>query len=396
MTFRYLLCVSFMFSALSSFSQGIEFNNGTWKDVLKHAKKQNKPIVVDAYTTWCGPCKWMAANTFTDAEVGAFVNKKFIAYKMDMEEGEGVQFAIDNQVEAYPTILFFDSNGKATHRGVGATAAKEFIDLCTDALNPEKQLSTLKARFLAGNHDKAFLANYIDVSMNANDFDADAFALYWPMLSEEDKLTEAALSQMNYATNGFSESSSDMYRQFIDHRVEYSQLIGEEAMQQVRKGAYQGNIGHLIATRAIVDVDDALSALKIDFPEFSGEIVEYYNVSLAFATEDENEMEAAKTAYLSVTTDWSILNSIAWEYYENSEDQKELEYALFLINRSVELHAEFVNLDTQAAVLFKLKKYSEAEKVVDLALSSLDGTESEADIQSTKELKANIAAAMKK
>lgn len=396
MLFRNILIIVFLFCAPFSFSQEIEFNNGTWKDVLKLAKKQNKPIMVDAYTTWCGPCKWMAANTFTDAEVGAFVNKKFIAYKMDMEKGEGVQFALDNQVEAYPTILFFDSNGKATHRGVGSLAAKEFIDLCSDALNPEKQLSTLKSRFLAGEHEKAFLANYINVTMNANDLDVDALALYWPLLSDEEKLSEAVLEQMNYATNGFSEPNSDMRRQFIDHKKEYTQLIGELAMQQMRKVAYQGNIGYIIENIEIVGVDDALSALKIDFPEFAGEIVEFYNLSLAFATEDEDEMEAATKAYLGVTSDWMILNSIAWGSYENSDDQEELEYALYLINRSVELHAEYINLDTQAAVLFKLKRYSEAKKAVDLALNSLDGTESEADTESTKELKGSIEAAMKK
>ena len=38
------------------FSQGIQFETGSWKEVLQKAKQENKLIFVDLYTTWCGPC----------------------------------------------------------------------------------------------------------------------------------------------------------------------------------------------------------------------------------------------------------------------------------------------------------------------------------------------------
>ena len=67
-------------------AQGIVFEEGQWADILKKAADQNKPIFVDAYTTWCGPCKWMAKNTFTDEKVGAYFTENYLAYKMDMEK----------------------------------------------------------------------------------------------------------------------------------------------------------------------------------------------------------------------------------------------------------------------------------------------------------------------
>ena len=36
---------------------GIQFFNGTFKEALAKAKKENKMVMMDCYTTWCGPCK---------------------------------------------------------------------------------------------------------------------------------------------------------------------------------------------------------------------------------------------------------------------------------------------------------------------------------------------------
>ena len=64
--------------------QGIEFFHGSWEEALAEAKKQEKPIFVDAFTTWCGPCKMMSRSVFTEEEVGTFFNENFISLKIDM------------------------------------------------------------------------------------------------------------------------------------------------------------------------------------------------------------------------------------------------------------------------------------------------------------------------
>ncbi len=111
----------------------IKFQQGSWADVVATAKKQNKPIFVDAYTSWCGPCKWMSANVFTDKAVGAYFNQNFINYKYNMETGNGPEFARKNGVKAYPTLLFFDKNEKEIHRVLGAKPADQFIKVGKDA-----------------------------------------------------------------------------------------------------------------------------------------------------------------------------------------------------------------------------------------------------------------------
>ena len=53
-------------------AQGIEFFHGTWAEALEKAKTEEKIIFVDAFASWCGPCKRMASQTFPDPEAGNY------------------------------------------------------------------------------------------------------------------------------------------------------------------------------------------------------------------------------------------------------------------------------------------------------------------------------------
>ena len=66
--------ISFL-TTLSVAGQGIEFYHGTWEEAILKAKAEDKIIFVDAFTTWCGPCKRMAASTFPDPAVGVLFNQ---------------------------------------------------------------------------------------------------------------------------------------------------------------------------------------------------------------------------------------------------------------------------------------------------------------------------------
>jgi len=107
--------------------EGISFFKGTWQQVLDESKKQNKPIFVDAYTVWCGPCRWMALNVFTTPEVGKFYNENFINYKFDMEKGEGLAFAQKYKVTAYPTLIFLNADGEVKYRLMGRQDKDAFL-----------------------------------------------------------------------------------------------------------------------------------------------------------------------------------------------------------------------------------------------------------------------------
>lgn len=112
----------------SNRSKGIHFTDGPWKDIVAKAKESGKYIFVDAYTTWCGPCKLLKSKTFLEENAGAYFNDHFINYTVDTEKGEGIKLAEQWDVTAYPTLLFFSPEGKLLLQQVGFVDGDKLVE----------------------------------------------------------------------------------------------------------------------------------------------------------------------------------------------------------------------------------------------------------------------------
>lgn len=106
----------------------IRFTEGKWNEVMTRAKKSGQYIFVDAYTSWCAPCKLLKSRTFKETHAASYYNTNYINYRIDMEKGEGPKLAEKWQVSAYPTLLFFSPEGKLLMRQVGFVTGDKLID----------------------------------------------------------------------------------------------------------------------------------------------------------------------------------------------------------------------------------------------------------------------------
>lgn len=127
-----ILLILFVLSVASVNAQKINWM--TMNEALAAQKENPKKIFMDVYTTWCGPCKLLDKNTFSDPDVVEYVNKNFYAVKFNAEGTEEVHykdftytnpnynpnrkgrnsqhlFAHALKVNAYPTVVFFKENG---------------------------------------------------------------------------------------------------------------------------------------------------------------------------------------------------------------------------------------------------------------------------------------------
>jgi len=113
----------------------IDFHTGTWNEALQLAKEQNKPVFLDLSTSWCGYCKRMKANVYTDAEVAGYYNSTFINVSVDTEKGEGIQLAQKYGVRGYPTFVFLNPDGSLAKQSSGYRNPEKFLNLAKNLKN---------------------------------------------------------------------------------------------------------------------------------------------------------------------------------------------------------------------------------------------------------------------
>ena len=116
----------------------IKFYEGTWASALEKAKAQNKPIFLDASTSWCGWCKKLKATTFTDKTVADYFNKNYINIEIDAEHGEGLQLAQKYRINNYPTLVFIDKNEKVLMFSEGFLQPTDLLNIAKQVIEKKK------------------------------------------------------------------------------------------------------------------------------------------------------------------------------------------------------------------------------------------------------------------
>lgn len=368
---------------VSSFAQdgGIEFDHSKWEKILKRAKKENKLIMMDAYTSWCGPCKWMSANVFTDKNVGEFYNKNFICTKIDMEKGEGPKLSEQYNVRAYPTILFINSKGEKVHVGVGGCEPADFIELGKTALDDKANLAYLNSNYKKNKSDAKFMYNYFSILQDSYEPLADKLAEYWEGQTEEQMKSPENWQIIN---NFGSDVNSKEIKLLLNNEKDFAKLYGEKEVSDKLFQIY-GNMFYKVFDDEELTFEKYEKAKKeFETYKFSGQERIFLSADAAWYKyyEQNTEKYLEKTIELMEkypVDDWSELNEVSWAIYENSEDAVMLEKGVKMARKSVELNSAHFNNDTLACLLFKTNKYKEAEKYAleALKLAKEEGVETE-------------------
>lgn len=151
-----------MLHTIAASAQGISFlpEGATLSQAVEFAQRDGRKVFLDCYTSWCGPCKMMARDIFTQQKVGDYMNPRFVCIKIDMEKGEGPELMKRLDITAFPTFIIFGSDGKEIGRWMGGSDADRFV-------GKVKEHSVLSAsasmdeRFANGDRDPEFLREYL-------------------------------------------------------------------------------------------------------------------------------------------------------------------------------------------------------------------------------------------
>lgn len=128
-----LLFVAIVGMPWTAFAQQTSVNWMSLEEAIEAQKDEPRKIIMDVYTQWCGPCKMMMRNTFTNGDVISYLNANYYAVKFDAESQASVTYqdrTFENPgwkpnvrgrnsthqlsralgVNAYPTLVYFDEN----------------------------------------------------------------------------------------------------------------------------------------------------------------------------------------------------------------------------------------------------------------------------------------------
>jgi thioredoxin-related protein len=165
------MLLTFIVSCLSAAAyaqtdEGVQFNDNTpMKDIYAKAKADKKMILVDCYTSWCGPCKMMAKKEFPKKEMGDYFNPKYVSVKIDMEKGEGPKLLKQWDVNAFPTALILDADGKVLFRLVGYRTSDKFIKDVQEGIE-NGPFGGLDKKYEAGDRSVELVQKYLGMLKN--------------------------------------------------------------------------------------------------------------------------------------------------------------------------------------------------------------------------------------
>jgi thiol-disulfide isomerase/thioredoxin len=388
------LIVLFALNGSSIAQEGIRFFEGSWAEMLAKAKLENKIIFMDAYATWCGPCKKMAADVFPLKEVGDFYNTNFIPVKVDMEKGDGLALAKLYNVRAYPTLLFINWKGELVHRAVGGKQAEGLIELGKVALDDTQNFRAVERAYLSNPEDVNLMINYANALKQS--YDKSYTSLITSYLKDKPKTLLLSETGWKLITDFVDDPASPEFQYLVSSRKSFSEMFGAEAVNKKI-----GEVIEVMIAQAVRKNDaKVMEELKARIVEINPEKVDYYlaTADLQFSRRSSNWVTYPAAVFaviaLSPELDNQKLNSYAWDFYINIEDQTALKQMTELVAKAIKKEDSYAIHDTYAALLFKTRNYKlalkEAKAAVELAKK--DGT----DYADTLDLIADIEKAMGK
>jgi len=279
------------------------------------SKSNGKIILLDFETEWCGWCKKLDENTYSDENVKNFGKTHLLSMKIDAEKGEGIELAKRYNVRGFPTIVFTNNDGEEIDRIVGYRDPIPFLNelrrvqsgrntlpsLLQDYHRDPEKFSTLfkLAKKYEAMGDQLSAKEMIDAILSAN-VDSAGTGKFFEILYDSKE----------------SQDPRDLIKYINNNEGSYLTSAIQEAMYLVRKN---GNNPALEAD---------LYLKLINYPE-------------------------EKTP--------SMLNTFAWRM---SELEMNLDVAINKVNEAIvrvkDKSQKYMFIDTKAEILWKLNKTEDA------------------------------------
>jgi len=148
----------------------INFDHQRSLEELKlKGKLEGKYIFLDLMASWCGPCKAMDRDVYTDPVLSEFMNGNFISVKVQTDQTKNDEeytkswykdaqaLMREFNVTGFPTMVFLTPDGQLAAKVVGYQNAADLLAKAKAAMDPAQQYCTQLNKYLAGDHSPALV-----------------------------------------------------------------------------------------------------------------------------------------------------------------------------------------------------------------------------------------------
>jgi len=305
---KVILCIAFCLATLVGFAQhdGIHFFDGTLEEALKVAESEGKNVYVDCQTSWCGPCKKMAKDIFTDKEVAEYYNEHFINVSLDMEK-EGKSMAKEFDVRYYPTHVYLNPSRTILHNVIGFQLSDKFLETGEIALNPKKRNGRFQSEFKSGNRSSKFLLEYTEYLAGKRLPAQEVFDLYLKSLPADSLVSDNVKESIFLYTES---TRSFAYKQFI--KIKDEGISDSKYRSKIVKSTHSKIIKSSIRAALIEGDSEWLESLKAECDKYLTSSDKYLLATIPKAKMDKdvNGMVSAVDQYITALIGSASLDKI--------------------------------------------------------------------------------------
>jgi len=390
----------------AQFVNKIQFNHSlTWSQVRDKANAEGKYLFVDLYATWCGPCKIMDTEVYSNDSVSDKVNTRCLSIKIQMDstshDDDYVRswYAVAKEMRStyhivgYPSFLFFTPDGKLILKEIGYKSSPDFINMLNKAIDPKrieyyKELERYEigVKELPKLGELAFFTKTVaQEEAYANIIARDFIVNYLNKISDSDVIRRNILLLLDEFYNCVS-SQDKLFTLCYNEQAVIDSCRGSKgwAVFQVRRLISREEIEEKVlkdgkATSINPSWSQIVSNIEIKYPKIDAKQlvleykIDYYRFSAldwkmwAQCVNDKIQLYPPRK---NGTSKWGsgldIFGSVnlpAWDAFQNCNDKSVLAIALKWSELSIKLEEPNPNiqyLDTRANLLYKLGRINEA------------------------------------
>jgi thioredoxin-related protein len=376
---RTILVTALIALAATAAGAGTTFTPfNSWQAARNAAAEQGKYLFVDAYTDWCGWCKVMDAQTFSEDSVARLMDKSFVSTKIEMETGWGINVAMKYRVLSFPQFLVFSPSGELVYRIIGYRPVETFLKDLQHALAPSQQI-----------HFPGITA---DQNPAWPEFLPAAFAKGSERVMPSEQKTSAWLDacadphgEVAWTVMSRCPINETWESWILASHDRLADLYGVEAHERVFDLAMERGMAAIKENNSEA-FQAALNSLPPQHPS-TGEARVYLGLERKVQAGDwKGALLYLREEQRQGRVSLGLANQQCWRVYEESMDTEVIAEASAVM-READKADDYAAWDTYAALLAKAGQYADARLAAEQAIAygrqrKLDTSETEALLQS--------------